>query len=504
MPENIPILAKITITQDDYRQIRKLYKEMPQETKDAITAIIKARQRENCDRHISDLLAIMAVFAKFTTQKRDRDLITKTFKLDQDDFLYLTAELAPPDGGRDIVCTIHPEDQQLELFPLTETEKEQAEKKKVLDQAAATLAEQIKESLGQRQGQAIIEQLKNQIEIVSMAQGAGYNAFQYTTERNSTVTTEPSTGEMTITRPRSNTNLKVTIVNYDELVARWRPSTKKLLEFAVIQLTAQNHFPAGYLTNSSGEIDTKSDNPDINRFVSFTLEEWQEMQGAPLTKATENEIRERVKADVRTILNTTIEWEEVSKRTIAERKKAEQAGIVKKWRRRWTGVNLVTAAEIEDNKISIAFSPEMANYLLNSYITQYPTGLLTIDDRNPNAYAIGRKLAEHYYNDTNKRNKRNGILSISAILECTDLPTMERVKRNHNGRYKDFIITPFIKALQAAEKAISLQWRFGNAGGEDLRPDQHPESKIADFESAYILYSLPEKTKRSKSKETEK
>lgn len=497
MPDDIPILAKITITQDDYRQIRKLYKEMPQQTKDAITAVIKARQRENCDRHISDLLAIMAVFAKFTTQKRDRDLIIKTFNLDDSDFLYLTAELAPADGGRDVVCTIQPDDQQPELFPMSEIERnEKTDKEKILDQAAATLAEQIKESLGQRQGQAIVEQLKNQIEIVSMAQGAGYNAFQYATEKNSTVTTEPSTGAMTITRPRSNTNLKVTITNYDELVARWRPSTKKLLEFAVIQLTAQNHYPAGYLTNASGEIDTKRDNPDINRFVSFTLEEWQEIQGAPLTKATEDETRERVKADARTILNTTLEWEEVSKRTIAERQKAAKDGVIKKRRRHWKGVNLVTAAEIEDNKISIAFSPEMANYLLNSYITQYPTGLLTIDDRNPNAYAIGRKLAEHYYNDTNKRNKRNGILSVSAILECTDLPTAEKVRKDRKGRYKEFIITPFVKALHAAEKAISLQWRFGNAGGEDLRPDQHPESKITDFENAYILFSLPEKTKK--------
>lgn len=31
---------------------------------------------------------------------------------------------------------------------------------------------------------------------------------------------------------------------------------------------------------------------------------------------------------------------------------------------------------------------------------------------NPNAYAIWRKLAEHY--DTNKINKRNGILSVSS------------------------------------------------------------------------------------------
>ena len=500
MPDDIPILAKITITQDDYRQIRKLYKEMPQQTKDAITAVIKARQRENCDRHISDLLAIMAVFAKFTTQKRDRDLIIKTFNLDDSDFLYLTAELAPADGGRDVVCTIQPDDQQPELFPMSEIERnEKADKEKILDQQAAEV-EKIKESLGQRQGQAIVEQLKNQIEIVSMAQGAGYNAFQYATEKNSTVTTEPSTGEMIITRPRSNTNLKVTLTNYDELVARWRPSTKKLLEFAVIQLTAQNHFPAGYLTSATGEIDTKRDNPDINRFVSFTLEEWQEVQGAPLTKATEDETRERVKADARTILNTTLEWEEVSKRTIAERQKAAKDGVIKKRRRHWKGVNLVTAAEIEDNKISIAFSPEMANYLLNSYITQYPIGLLTIDDRNPNAYAIGRKLTEHFYNASNKRNGRNGILSVSAILECTDLPTAEQVKKNDKGNYKQRIIDPFIKALQASEKAISLQWSFSNAGGEDLRPDQHPDKRITDFESAYILFSLPEKPKTDKGK----
>ena len=36
--------------------------------------------------------------------------------------------------------------------------------------------------------------------------------------------------------------------------------------------------------------------------------------------------------------------------------------------------------------------------------------------------------------------------------------------------------------------------------GDDLRPDQHPDKKIADFESAYILFSLPEKPKTDKGK----
>lgn len=490
MPDDVPILAKITITQDDYRQIRKLYKEMPQKIKETITAAIKSRQREQSNRLISDLLAIMAVFAKFTTQKRDRDLITKTFNLDQEDFIYLTETLAPEDGGRDIVCSIQTDDRQPDLFPVSEIERNtETDKETVLDQARGII-----DGIGQRQGQTIVEDYKNA--LVKMSQGAGYNAFQYTTEKNSDVTIIKETGEKIISRPKGTSNLKVTLTNYEELKQAWRPSAKKLLEYAVIKLTAQNHFPAGYLTNSSGEIDTKRDNPEINRFVSFTLEQWQEIQDAPMTKATEDEIRERVKEDAKTILNTSLEWEEVSKRTVAERKKAEKAGKIQKRRRHWKGVNLVTAAEIEDNKISIAFSPEMANYLLNSYITQYPTGLLTIDDRNPNAYTIGRKLAEHYYNTANKKNGRHNILSVSAILECTDLPTPEKVKSEHNGRYKDFIITPFIKSLQAAEKAISLQWRFGNAGGEDLRPDQHPESKIADFESVYILFSLPKETQK--------
>ena len=488
---NTALLAKITIRREDYRQIRKVYREMRPELKAQMTDAIKARDKDKHGTRVSELLAISAIFAKFSKQTRDRELIKTTFSLDDSDLVFLISDLTPADGGQDVTCTVKIDNelQQPSLFPQTEEDKQAIETEQTLNAA--------REVLAHAQGAALIDRLEY-LATAPIAQGAGYNAFQYATEKNSEVDKD----EYTLTMTRKKAGLKVTLTNYNELVARWRPSAKKLFDFTVIRLTEQNHFPAGYMANQAGVIDYKKDNPNINRVIRFTLAEWQAAQGTPMTKSSEDETRERVKADLQTILYTTLEWEEVTKRT---GRKPKAATVVNpdgttsevkpvqtpRKRRHWKGVNLATSAELKDNQIEIAITPEMANYLLNSYITQYPTGLLTLDDRNPNAYAIGRKLAEHYYNESNRRNNRNSLLSVAALLECTDLPTAEYVKANAKGDYKRLIIAPFLAALKATEKAIGLQWSFANAGGNPIQPNQHPESKIKDFADVYILFSLP-------------
>jgi len=490
--KNAELLATITIKPDDYKKIRKLYSEIRPDLKAQMTDAIKTRDKEKYGRRVSQLLAITAIFAKFSTQARDRRLTKDAFSLDDTDLAFLIGELAPADGGKDATCTIEIEDDhQPELFPKTDEER----KKDATIDATLNAARDIQ---AHAQSRALIDRFA-ELATAPIAQGAGYNAFQYATEKNSLTDKNEKTKKLTMSRPKKS-GLKVTLTNYNELVARWRPSAKKLLEYSVIRLTAQNHFPAGYLATERGEIDYKRDNPNIDRVIRFSLEEWQKAQGRPQTKASEDEARERVKEDLQTILYTTLEWEEVTKRTTKKPKTVTppdgtttetKPATAPRRRRHWIGVNLATSAELKDNQIEVAISPEMANYLLNSYITQYPIGLLTLDDRNPNAYAIGRKLAEHYYNESNRRNDRNSILSVAALLDCTDLPTPEYVKENDKGNYKGRIITPFIAALKATERAIGLQWSFANAGGDPIQPNQQPESKIKDFCDVYILYSLP-------------
>ena len=494
------LLATITIKPEDYRQIRKLYHEIRPDLKAQMTDAIKARDKDKHGQRVSQLLAIAAIFAKFSTQARDKRLIKDTFSLDDTDLAFLIGELAPADGGKDVTCTVEIEDNQHpELFPKTDEERKK-------DATIDTTLNAARGIWAHVHGKALIDRFA-ELATAPIAQGAGYNAFQYATEKNSLTDKNEKTKKLTMSRPKKS-GLKVTLTNYNELVARWRPSAKKLLEYSVIRLTEQNHFPAGYLATERGEIDYKKDNPNINRVIRFSLDEWQRIQGRPQTKASEDEARERVKEDLQTILYTTLEWEEVTKRTTKKTKpvtvvnpdgtKTEtRTETAPRHHRHWIGVNLATSAELKDNQIEVAISPEMANYLLNSYITQYPIGLLTLDDRNPNAYAIGRKLAEHYYNESNRRNDRNTLLSVAALLDCTDLPTPEYVKENDKGNYKGRIITPFIAALKATKKAIGLQWSFANAGGDPIRPDQQPESKIKDFCNVYILYSLPaEKTEK--------
>lgn len=494
-----PILARITINDDEFKAIRQYYRKIATEQKQAIADAVKNRNRHTGIYELENLIAIMAVFAKFTTHSRDIALIQHTFGFDQTDIDYLIQELAPPDDSRQVIMSIDqpPQSTQMELFPRTQEEIAADEAKRGM------LA--VFENIGKRQAEQIKTKYINC--LAAMAQGAGYNAFQYTTEKNSDISILPAVkagapGEVDqgekiqLTRTTgTDLTLKVTLTNHNELVSRWRPSAKKLYEYANILLTAQNHFPSGYPTNAAGLVDYRKDNPNINRFVQFTLEDWCNVQGIKSNHDNIEEIRERVTADLQTILYTTLEWEEVSKRTAEERKKQaaeKEHGAITRRRRHWAGVNLVTSAEIKDGCIFLAFSPEMANYLLNSYIMKFPTGLLAVDDRNPNAYAVGRKLAEHYYNTTNQRNKRNSIIAVATVLDCTDLPSVEFVKRKMQGAYKRKIIQPFIQALKAVEKVADLKWEFCAAGGEQLPPDAKPAEKIKEFEKAYIRFTLPD------------
>lgn len=52
---------------------------------------------------------------------------------------------------------------------------------------------------------------------------------------------------------------------------------------------------------------------------------------------------------------------------------------------------------------SFTFTADMANYLNQAYIMQYPLELLAISERNPNAYPIARKLALHHSIDNNPK-----------------------------------------------------------------------------------------------------
>ena len=146
--------------------------------------------------------------------------------------------------------------------------------------------------------------------------------------------------------------------------------------------------------------------------------------------------------------------------------------------------------------IKIAFSPELANYLVErNLITQYPTKLLGISGRQPTAYFIGRKLAEHYNIDNNINRGTNDRISIPALLKVTDLPSYEEVQKKDRGHWVERIKEPLERALDVlTAEGVLKDWKYTHAKGVDLTEDEaYSITSYPEYEKLYLLFTPADK-----------
>ena len=217
---------------------------------------------------------------------------------------------------------------------------------------------------------------------------------------------------------------------------------------------------------------------EIETLISFPLEEWCRLRGVPLTESSIDKERAITKEDGETLLHTHFHWEKKTK-----------GGRID----RWGGLNPIQKFEIKNNQISIRLSQDFSAYLLQAPISPYRIKLLSTDERNPNAYALARKLGDYANIKANSDRKKGKALenqykiSVEALLDCTSIP---KVKDVENYAYKLQIITPFLKAMNEAERVLELEWGFVSDGEGVQIIDKNPPKKIDEFLKAYIVYSF--------------
>lgn len=320
-----------------------------------------------------------------------------------------------------------------------------------------------------------------------MAQGDGYNRIRGITPKNSTISIDENkdfkNGEKGVKMERISRkgNRASVTIRFQEndlekiksIPKKWRVSAKMLMDYSVIKLTEQNNY-IGIPKRGKGEIDA-TQIQYVNRIVKFPLEEWCNMRGIPDTKASLDHERQTVIEDCKTLLYTTLEWE--------ERRKDGR-------RKSWRGLNPFPFAEVKNNEVKIEISTTLAAYLLTSPVMPYRTEFLRIDNRTPNAYLIATKLAELCNINGHRKARPSYIVSVSALLDATDYPTKEVVYKEMKQRYTEYIINPFLKAMQEIEEVSSLKWEFCGEGGIPLNADSQPNKKIDDFLNAYIKYNF--------------
>lgn len=227
----------------------------------------------------------------------------------------------------------------------------------------------------------------------------------------------------------------------------------KLLDILALKFAKSNHY--------------KAKNP--NRTVTFSLDEYMTYLGIKNIDNYNNRrsASKRLKEALDTLYSISLEWEEKSGDKV----------------KNYAKMRICEAQGIERGVASFTFSQNMAQYLNQSYIMQFPIELLAISERNPNAYPIARKLALHHSIDNNRKKGTANIISVAKLLEVApEIPNIE-VVRAVNGSWSERIKGALEKALDAIEGVVS--WEYSNTKGAPLTDKQ---LEISDYETFIKLF----------------
>lgn len=249
-------------------------------------------------------------------------------------------------------------------------------------------------------------------------------------------------------------------------------STQKLLDALIINITQKN-----------------SKDSRIRTTASISLEEYMQSCGIEVNEYNKKKQRKKVKEDLEILYWLSLDWKEY--------KGIQTEGTDKAGNKNFLKMRICSAIGIIKNgQIVVNFTPEIVNYLTQSYIMCYPDNLLKTDDRNPCTYHIGRKLSLHYNNPNNQHRGTYNIISVRALLDSTkDIPSEAEVTGRHYFQYR---ILPLFKALDAlVEIKVLKKWELCDAKKKPLNKRQQERKNYKSTLERYIYFEFIENKKLS-------
>ncbi|GHU50018.1 hypothetical protein AGMMS49975_00200 [Clostridia bacterium] len=289
-----------------------------------------------------------------------------------------------------------------------------------------------------------------------MLNGNATNKVTKISEKKNPARLDAYTGAATFT----DSDFSLIIQKYTQLSCGFRTSTKKLLDALTIRLSEQNHYKGG------GE-------PNLNAVIS--LEKYMSLCGKPLTKSSIDKTRKIVKEDLEILFNMSIDFSDKINGKTAH----------------FTQMRILQAIGMKNGDIAVTFSTQLANYLINSYIMQYPIALFRLDTRNANVYSMGKKLALHASIENNRKRNTFDIISVKSLMQdAPEIPSFEEVM-NADRHLELRIITPFEKTLNLLmENNIIFEWHYCNAKKEVLTDEQLKKMDYKVFIKLYITFTM--------------
>ena len=303
----------------------------------------------------------------------------------------------------------------------------------------------------------------------------------------------------------------VTIRDLDDFIRVLGVGGKKLFDTGLLHMTAQNY--------NKGE--------RVNPSITIHLTDYWRAQG--------------YEVDVRP---TATEEEAKAERERVENLKKFLRGKLKEdldnlkcmgWEGHGTGrergtfakYSYVSSYRVRGDVAVITFDFEIAKHLVSQgYLMQYPTALLLHDNRDPNGYVIGRKLALQHSMDNNAAAGTDCTLSVRALLEeAPEIMSYEELQAKGQRNWKRLIKEKLEQALNknvspapllkrweyrdpatgqtyTAETASSLSWPDYSKLMVDFvyndEPDQEPRRLARAEEKAAKQAAAPKKEKRKR------
>lgn len=320
---------------------------------------------------------------------------------------------------------------------------------------------------------------ENNEQLKKMYQGNATNKLSVVNTRKMVI--DDITGSATI----EDNGIKIFFENHNKLKASLRVSTQKLLDMSIIYLTANNNYRETDIQkiNTDVAIPLKEYAKFLGRDLSLKLGENSTVEEIEKEKKRVNKIidkvREKVKEDLETLFSMSLSWTEP---------KVGKKGSSKDF----MNIRVLQSSGIKNGVIHLRFTQEIAQYLNHSYITNFPTKLLTVDERNPLIYQLGHKLALHSNIENNIKKGTQNIIGVKTLLEkIGEIRKIKEIIEKDRGHWGDRIKNPLEKALDTLkDKEILKYWEYSNSKGVPLKDSQIEISSYEVFESLYIHFEL--------------
>lgn len=284
---------------------------------------------------------------------------------------------------------------------------------------------------------------------------------------------------------------KFTIEHFDKLLRALSTPAKKMLNTAIMFLTANNYYNADRITPT----------------VEIPLVEYGEKCGYQLTPRTMATPEEQA-AENKAVQNRINEFKKDVRRDLRDIKSVTWTAEETKGRNKgdYAEMSIISSHRIINGLIRINFDVDAAAYLVQSYIMQHPMALLAVDNRNPNAYVLGYKIAQHNSMDNNAARGTNNTLSVESLLAVApEIQSYKELQARGQRNWKDKIKRPLENSLNELIKVgVLSKWEYRDpTTGTTYTPETAQPMTWAQYSRLmvdFIMVNAPDQTERREAK----